>query len=80
MFPSVKTLFEGQFIFYQNQVPPEKQRVTKLKKRGRTVTVQPLSDYVLARLAAGSAVTVPAFLARHSCHATSMGAAIAMEE
>jgi hypothetical protein len=42
MFPSAKTLFEGQFIFYQNQVPPEKQRVAKLKKRGRTVTVQPL--------------------------------------
>jgi hypothetical protein len=42
MFPSAKTLFEGQFIFYQNQVLPEKQRVAKLKKRGRTVTVQPL--------------------------------------
>jgi hypothetical protein len=42
MFPGAETLFESQFHLYQNQVPPEKQRVTKLKEKGRNLTVQPL--------------------------------------
>src|SRR5271157_441221 len=70
--PASKRDHKCALSLYQNKASHE-------KPAAKPVQLRREFPYNLARFAAGKTVTLPLF-ARHSCQATSMGAAMAMEE